>query len=400
MPSPLRFAFSKTRLETVPPPPRGRTYFYDAKCRGLALCVTAAGTRTFYFYRKVNGRPLRLRLGGLHDIGVEQARKLADKHRANIAEGRDPQAARRQAREEPTLADLHRHWMEVHAKPRKRSWKEDQRKYDKWLLPWANRRLSSIHKGDVQALVSKVAQKKKPKKGRERGGKYEANRLLAFLRSMFNKADEIGFTGPNPALGVEKFQEQSRDRFLEPDELPRFFGSLAEEDATIRDFFWLCLLTGARKSNVMSMAWADVSFELALWRIPETKSGRVVVVPLVPQAIDVLRARRQTTNGSPWVFPADSRTGHVVEVRKAWDRICQRAGLVDLHIHDLRRTMGSWQAGTGASLVVIGRMLGHTTPNATAVYARLQLGPVREAAERAVAAIEAAGKRGQANGTR
>ncbi len=391
---PVRLVFSKTRLEALQPPATGRVYVYDQKCPGLALCLTAAGSRVFYFYAWGQGKPQRIRLGAVREITIDQARRLAAKHRVAIGDGRDPQTERRLVRQEPTLADLHRHWMEVYAKPHKRSWKEDQRRYDNHLLPWAAHRLSTIKKADVQALIAGVAQKRKPpegEKGRERGGRYEANRLLALLRAMLNRADEVGYEGVNPAARVKPFREESRDRFLQPDELPRFFTALGEEQPTIRDLFWLCLLTGARLGNVVSMAWADVSFDLHLWRIPETKGGHVVVVPLVDQALNVLRVRLEAANGSPWVFPAPSRSGHVVNVRKPWGRLCQRAGLGDLRIHDLRRTMGSWQASTGASLLMIGKMLGHTTASATQVYARLALEPVRAAAERAVGAMEAAG---------
>lgn len=389
-----RLRFTKSALQRIEPPQTGRAYYRDAGCPNLIIDVTAAGSKTFYRYGKVDGKPQRNKLGAFPETTIDQARQLCLKLSGKIADGVDPQAAKKKARQVPTLSDLHAHWMTVHSKPHKKSWREDDAKFRKHLQPWANRRLADISKTDVQNLVAKVARKTKPEngKGRERGGRYEANRLLALLKSMYGKAEEIGYTGPNPAEKVRKFAEESRDRFLQPDELPRFFAALGEEEPTVRDFFWLCLLTGARKSNVMSMAWKDISFDLALWRIPETKSGKVVVVPLVEQALAVLRARQKAAGDSPWVFPAESRTGHLTDVRKAWERVCGRAGFDNLHIHDLRRTMGAWQASTGASLAIVGRMLGHTTPSATMVYARLQLDPVRQAAEKAVAAIEAAGK--------
>jgi integrase len=68
-----------------------------------------------------------------------------------------------------------------------------------------------------------------------------------------------------------------------------------------------------------------------------------------------------------------------------------RAGIVGLRIHDLRRTLGSWQAITGASLAIIGKSLGHKSVDATLIYARLSADPVRESVERATAAMIAAG---------
>jgi integrase len=66
--------------------------------------------------------------------------------------------------------------------------------------------------------------------------------------------------------------------------------------------------------------------------------------------------------------------------------------MTDLRIHDLRRTLGSWQAKTGASLSIIGKSLNHKTHQATAIYARLDLDPVRQSVNTATAAmLEAAG---------
>ena len=96
-----------------------------------------------------------------------------------------------------------------------------------------------------------------------------------------------------------------------------------------------------------------------------------------------------------WVFPSYGKTGHLVEPKKAWNRLLDRAEISDLRIHDLRRTLGSWQAATGASLPVIGKSLGHKNQATTAIYARLDLDPVRQAVNTATAAMLAAGGLGK-----
>ena len=238
------------------------------------------------------------------------------------------------------------HWLlyaEAHKKPD--SVYEDKLKYNKFLKPWANRRLSTIRKADVQALHSRV--------GTE-NGIYQANRLLALARSMFNKAEDIGYRAENPAKGVKLFKEQSRDRFLQPGELKAFFAALEAEDDIVRDFYLMLLLTGARRSNVEAMQWADVDLHAAYWRIPETKAGMPVVVPLVAPALTILLARAELANGSPWVFPG--REGkHIANPKDAWKRIVKEAGLSDVRPHDLRRSLGSWMAGQNTSLPIIGR---------------------------------------------
>lgn len=252
---------------------------------------------------------------------------------------------------------------------------------------------------DVRTLHAKIGQE---------NGKYGANRMLSLLGTMFQKAmdaDDVNFEGPNPARGITRFDEKSRERFLQADELPAFFDALNEEpNPTIRDFFLVAILTGARRSNVLAMRWEEINLDRATWTIPETKSGDSQIIHLSGEAVRILRERRETEEAkarqketpiSPWVFPSSRRTsqkGHLGDPAKAWDRIRERSGLHDVRIHDLRRTLGSWQAATGASLPVIGKSLGHKNQSTTAIYARLDLDPVKVSVDTATAAMMAAAK--------
>lgn len=388
-----RFPFTKTKLAGLPTPVAGRTVYYDANTPGLILRITENGQRSFYFYRKVKGRPVRHRLGVFPEMSVEKARTACQFKSGQRAQGKDLQAERQAARHEQTISGLFAYWLDSHAKLRNKTWTEDERRYRRFLKPWAHRKLSSIKKADVQSLFTRV--------GRD-NGRYAANRLLALVRAMFNKAPDMGFVGSNPTAGVKKFSEEKRDRFLHGDELRAFFAALADEpNAMLRAYFLFCLLTGVRKSNAMAARWGEIDFATGLWRIPETKSGQPVVVPLVAPVVEVLRIRLLAANGSPWVFPSRGKTGHIVEPKSAWKRIIKRAGLTDVRPHDLRRSLGSWMAMTGAGLPMVGKMLGHTQPTTTAIYARLSVDPVRKAAEKATTAMLQAGGvkmlEGQAN---
>jgi integrase len=373
-------------LEALPVPETGRVYHYDEMAPGLALCVTAAGTRTFYLYRKVNRRPIRVKIGGFPELTVKQARDLASKLNVAIAAGHDPQEAKQARRREATFGELFQHWLEIHAKPYLKTWSEWDGIRNRYLSEWENRRLSAIKKTDVQALHARLGDK---------NGHYAANRTLSLIKMVFNKADGIGWKGENPARGVRRFPEESRDRFLAPEELPRFFQALiGEPSPLLQGFFLICLLSGARRGNVQRMRWEDIDFAGARWRIPETKSGHVVVVPLVPLAVETLRTLQELNDGSEWVFPAvrQGKRGlpFLADPMPAWRRLCKRAGLANLRIHDLRRSLGSWQALTGASLQIIGKSLGHTRPETTQIYSRLTLDPVRESVEKATEAIRVA----------
>jgi integrase len=163
-----------------------------------------------------------------------------------------------------------------------------------------------------------------------------------------------------------------------------------ETNDTIRDYFLLSLLTGARRANVLSMHWADVNLERAEWRLKTTKNDIPQTVTLSPQAVEILR-NRLSADATGFVFPGSGKSGHLVEPKKGWERVLARAGLSDLRIHDLRRTLGSWQAKQGASLAIIGKSLNHKNQNTTAIYARLDQDPVRASVNAANSAMLMAG---------
>lgn len=134
------------------------------------------------------------------------------------------------------------------------------------------------------------------------------------------------------------------------------------------------------------MRWKDINFHTATWRIEETKNGEAQTIHLPHQAVELLKARKLESD-SPWVFPGSGASGHLADPKKAWARILKEAGIENLRIHDLRRTLGSYQAATGANGYIIGKSLGHKSQQSTAIYARLNLDPVRESVNKATDAM-------------
>ena len=135
------------------------------------------------------------------------------------------------------------------------------------------------------------------------------------------------------------------------------------------------------------MSWNDINFTENSWKIQETKNGESQTIHLSEQVLFILK-KRNLEKSSEWVFLSHtSASGHIEEPKKAWKRILKAAGINDLRIHDLRRTLGSWQAATGANSYIIGKSLGHKTQQATAIYARLNLDPVRESVNKATGAM-------------
>lgn len=379
-----KFNFTKAAIEALALPKKGWTYHYDLKVQGLGIGIGSTGKKTFVLYRKINGTPERITLGRFPDLSIEQVRGKASEINSNIANGLNPADVARTSKREMTLDDVFCEYMVRTAAFNKRPDKP-KANYRLYLSQWGKRKLSTIRHEEVDSLHKKL--------GRDKGI-VTANIALKLLHVMYNKAINEWriWKGENAAHGIKKFTELSRDRFLQGDELPRFFQALAdEENETLRDYFLLSLLTGARRSNVLAMEWKDVNLDREEWRINETKSGTPQTVTLSPEALTVLRDRKPV-GLARFVFPGNGKSGHLTEPKKGWQRVLTRAGIDNLRIHDLRRTLGSWQAKTGASLAIIGKSLNHKNQNTTAIYARLDLDPVRHSVNTATSAMMAAAK--------
>lgn len=361
--------------------------YFDEAGRKLALRVTRNGVKTFYLVRRTGRQVVWLKLGRFPDMTLENARKQAEKVLGEFAQGANPAALKRALKAEPTFSQALDQYLPNKRKrdgsPLADKTKSDYRDLMRMYMgSIKDRKLSEIERSDIKAIHVK-ATKKSPA---------QADRTLAVVSAVFSymQGQEL-FSGQNPATRIQKNPAPSRDRFLQADELTPFFKALSEStNIVMRDFFLLALLTGARRANVSAMRWADVDLVAGVWRIAKTKNGTPQTVTLSPEAVAVLDARKD--DGGVFVFPGDGVTGHIVEPKKAWATLLKAAGIENLRIHDLRRTLGSWQARTGASLPIIGKSLNHKTHQATAIYARLDLDPVRQSVNTATAAMmEAAG---------
>jgi integrase len=330
---------------------------------------------------------MRYTIGPCSDLTIEQARNRAEELNSDIALGKNPATKKRLLREEPTLRQLFNVFLENHSKKNKKTWADDEGMFNCHLAHWKLRKISSIRKADVTGLHVRIG----------RTSPYSANRVCELLSSMYNRAREWGWEGENPAAGIKAFKEKKRERFMSGEELKAFFKSLSEElNATIRDYLLVSLLTGARRANVQAMRWDELDLKRGTWMIPgeKAKAGESINLPLSPAVVKILESRKISAGVKPWVFRGRGKSGHLIEPKSGWKRILKRAELSDLRLHDLRRTLGSWQAATGASLPIIGKSLGHTSLQATQIYARLDLDPVRAAVNKATTAMLEAGDAG------
>ena len=373
--------------------PKGRRHHraMDSKVQGLGIRVRPSGAKTFVFYRRLpdNNESARkiieFTIGKYGDVSIEQARLKATELNHLIGRGKDPSLAEPAP---PTYGEIFKRYIDEYASLHTVTWKEIEKNHTRHFTQFDKRPISKITREQVQSWVNSLA---------KTSGKYSANRNYTTLRAVFSWAIGQGiYNGESPCIGISTFKPQARERFLQPgDEFKRFANALnAEPYPLISDFFWMCLFTGARVSNVMAMRWDEVNFDLQQWRIPRTKSGDSQTIPLTLNALEILRTRKDADDFHPvWVFPSDRKgwktgdKGHIISPRKAFQRIVERAKIEDLRIHDLRRTAGSYMAIQNVSPTIIGKALGHRSMQSTAIYARLTQDPVRQALENAQAAL-------------
>lgn len=347
---------------------------WDGELPGFGVRIYPTGRKAFLLRYRLNGRKRLLTLGTYGALTLHQARDLARRRLGEVVSGEDPLEKKRKAARGETVRALCETYIERHV-PRKRSGYDDQRRIAQHILPaWRNRKVDSIAHADVATLHTKIGEH----------APYEANRTVALLSKMFELArrwDFVPENAANPARGIDKFREQKRDRWVTPQELTRLAVAISQDrNLYARAALWLYLLTGVRKTELLQVRWEHVDFIRAELRLPDTKPGRAHHIPLSSPALGLLRALPRQ-EGNPYLLPGMKAGHHLVNIEKPWRRVRKAAGIEDVRLHDLRRTVGSWLAQAGHSLPLIGRILNHTDPKTTTIYARLGDDPARQALE-------------------
>jgi integrase len=380
-------------VRKLPLPERGSKVHFDTGTKGFGACITAAGTRSFVLNYRVRGtgRERRIVIGRYPTWSTVAAREEAKRLRRLIDDGGDPLASIEAEREAPTVADLIDRFMAEHVEPRLRpsTVRNYQQMIRRHIRPHfgIHTKVADVDFEDIDALHRKVS----------KDAPYSANRTAQLLSKMFALAVRWKMRSDNPAKGVEHNYEQKRKRYMTGDELARLTAALAAfSNQQSANVIRLLLLTGCRRFEAMSARWDAIDLTSGIWTKlgSSTKQKSDHTVPLSAPARQLLsEIFEQQPAQCPWVFPSDKgETGHVVELATAWEAICKAAGIKGLRIHDLRHSFASQLASGGASLPLIGALLGHSNPATTARYAHLFQDPQRAAVERVGAVIGAAGK--------
>lgn len=386
-------------------PAEGRDYqIFDDEIRGLAVCIYRGGGRAFTLDYRIAGRQRRITFGRWPEWSVRAARERAKELRRDIDIGDDPLSARDDIRAAPRIQDLIDRYLKEHCTKLAPTNASDQASMmNKLVAPhWGKRLVTDITKSDVEKLLAKIAEgrarphKKKPnnrarKLQPARPTPIRANRVGEALRKMFNLAVEWGMRDDNPASSFYRRVENARERFLSKDEIDRLAKALdADEDQRAAGIIRLCMLTGARVGEVRQARFEQFNLDLGIWAKPAstTKQRKIHRVPISEDVAAIVRQRQLLVpNGNPWLFPGDVPGQPVKEIRRFWRRMQRAAAIEDVRIHDLRHTFASLLVSGGASLEMIGKLLGHTQMQTTQRYAHLLDAPLRAGLDAVASAV-------------
>lgn len=372
-----RFSFNHRALAKLPPCPASSAStsaeYSDTEVVGLKLQVSKSGRKTFFFRYTIQRQKRAAKIGEFPAIDVVQARKAALEMRAQVDRGLDPQADRDALATMPTLRDFGEQSYMPFARQRKASHKDDACRLTVHVYPsLGERKLSEVTTRDIQALLSRVA---------EKTSKATSNRVHSLVARMFKLAVIWGVIERNPCYGLSKFKEEKRaERFLTPEEIQRFQEGLAQDrNQVAASALRLLLLTGLRRNEVVKARWEQVDLDAGLLHLPHTKTGARYAV--LNSAAQELIASLPSRGVDPWLFPGAKEGKPLENPTKVMDRALKRAGLERMRIHDLRHTFAATCVNSGASLYEVQKLLGHSSPTMTQRYAHLASDTIRRASE-------------------
>jgi integrase len=405
-------------LEALKPGPKDYDVF-DRTISGFHVRVRVSGAVSFRLkYKAADGRQRRVTLGKpTEHFTVAKARAEAERLRLIVQQGGDPlaqaeeaeRAAEEARRRQISIADLIERYLTdgpaLNPNKRARSWEHDAGMLRNHVKPLIGKLLAhAVRRVDAERMQADIVAGKTARvekiEGRPRakriirGGEAAGRASTVALGTVFSWAIERELIDRNPVTKVKKPTPRTRERFLTDEETARLLETLtAMTEAgdllnVHADQIRMLLLTGARMREITRLRWAEIDFERALIRLPRerAKTGERVI-HLSPPALQVLADRPRL---GAFVFPGprapiDEKTKEPLapadDLERPWRRVRTAAGLEGVRIHDLRHSYAAFAAAHGASLILIGKLLGHRHATTTQRYAHLAEDPVRNLAD-------------------
>lgn len=364
--------------------PKNTDYIiWDEGVPGFGVRIYKSGVKSYVFQYRKGKRTRRIALGKHGVLTPSKARYKAIEFWNDVNGGGDPSADRYKVNSQINMSELCDQYLIEgcsHKKPSTLA--TDKGRINRHIKPLLGSLKASevssddVHKFMHDIISGKTATDQKTKsRGRARvtGGKGTASRTVGLLGGIFSFAIQKGLRPDNPVRLVKKPKDQKRERFLSDEELKLLFKFLNEPvgvalNPNVVPALKLLLLTGCRKSEILELKWNYIDFKNSYLRLPDSKTGEKKV-PLNDYSIQTLE-KLPHVKGNQYVF-ASSNDDHYKGLQKGWQKVRTHLNMEDVRIHDLRHSFATMLASQGASLLLIGKMLGHSDPKTTQIYAHL-----------------------------
>ena len=359
------------------PPDKKKMDVWDSIIPGFLIELRPSGGKTYALrYFDGNGRQRQHKIGRFGDITFDQARKAAQKLRSEVVLGGCPAERKAEKKAVPLYAELAAQHL-TQAKTYQRSYDTTEMYMRRHIIPrWGKVRLTDIRSQDVTAWLA------------EKAAENLAPATVEKIRVIFSRSFELGRQWKMPGAEINCIRDvprrrfsNARERFLTAKEAERLFKALdASESPQLKSIVMLLLLTGARKTELLTAEWRHVDLERRAWFIPTTKTGKPRYVPLSQAAMDVIEALPRW-DGCPWLLPNPATLHFYQDIKKPWQNVHAAAGLGDLRIHDLRHSAASFMINAGVDLFAVGKILGHADHQSTMRYSHLANDTLMKAVE-------------------
>ena len=356
--------------------PRASTWImWDSQFTNFGVRVAKGGTKAYVLDFHSGGKHRRVTLARVGEMTLKQARDLAAREMARVRAGEAHLLDRRRdAAEAPTVADAVQRLLTDHAERRIANGRMKRRTVTDYgqqcravILPSLGAMpVAAVEASDIEAMVDPL----KP---------VMRNRILALSSRVFTLAEHWGWRPQrtNPARGIERSVETARDRVLSPAEFEALAAALAERDehnpaavAAIR----FAAMTGLRIGEILAIRWEHVDKETGALLLPETKTGRRWHD--LPAAALAVLDRLPRINA--WCFTNGRSAVGYKHTAATFRAVAAAAGLADVRLHDLRRTVATRAAASGLSVLELRALLGWKSTAMPARYVALSGDGIRE----------------------
>ena len=348
----------------------------DGKLKGFGVRVLPSGRIRFFVHCQHRGERIWKIVGDADSMTVAEARSRAGAILSAIRRGEDAPRDPRETLFEAVAETVFQRYQRV--------WKAGTLNVNRGylrqqILPhFAGRPVADIDRRKVRNWFASL-----------RATPAAADRSMPVLSVIMREAEAMGLRpeGSNPCRGIRRYRRKGRERFLSDDEIRRLSSALSAhaerkplQVAAIR----LLLLTGCRKSEILTLRWSD--YREGRLFLPDSKTG--------PRTVWLSSPARKVLDGiertGRWVFPAPRTGGPAGRswLDPFWFAIRAEADLNDVRLHDLRHTHASIALRQGETVLAIGRLLGHRNAETTLKYTHAADAMVLDAAETVGAILE------------